>query len=30
MRLDDKFPLKDGKLGVSSPGVYYVYAQVKF
>jgi hypothetical protein len=28
MRLDEKFPLKDGKLGISSPGVYYVYAQV--
>ena len=28
MRLEDKFPLKEGKIGVSSPGVYYVYAQV--
>ena len=28
MRLEDKFPLKEGKIGVTSPGVYYVYAQV--
>ena len=28
MHLGDKFDLKEGKLTVSSPGVYYIYAQV--
>jgi len=30
MRLDKQFPFKDGKLGVSSPGVYFVYAQINY
>jgi len=30
MHLGDKFDLKEGKLTVSSPGVYYIYAQVNY
>lgn len=26
--MDRKFALKDGRVSVSSPGIYYIYAQV--
>ena len=29
LRLENRFELKDGKLTVSSPGIYYLYAQVR-
>ena len=28
LRLENRFELKDGKLTVNSPGIYYIYAQV--
>jgi hypothetical protein len=28
LRMEQKFALKDGRLTVSQPGIYYVYAQV--
>ena len=28
LRLENRFELKDGKLTVTSPGIYYLYAQV--
>ncbi|XP_023328572.1 protein eiger [Eurytemora carolleeae] len=30
LHLDDKFALEDGRLGISSPGVYYIYAQINY
>ena len=29
LRLENRFELKDGKLTVTSPGIYYLYAQVR-
>merc|ERR1719507_682571 len=30
LRLENRFELKDGKLTVSSPGIYYLYAQINY
>jgi len=30
MKLDKQFPMSEGKLSVSSPGVYFVYAQINY